>query len=45
MLGKDALLATIREKGKLAIVIGKWIEIFAGIALAVLGLLFLGTNI
>jgi len=45
MLGKTALLTTIREKWKLAILIWKWIEIFAGIALAVLGLFFLGTNI
>jgi len=45
MLGKAALFTTIREKWRLAILIGKWIEIFAGIALEVLGLLFLGTNI
>ena len=45
MSGKTAILATIRGKKRLAVVIERWIGIFAGIALVVLGLFFLGANI
>jgi len=45
MSGKAAALTIVTQKGKLAILVEYWIEIFAGAALATLGLLFLGANI
>ena len=40
--GKNASFFVIRKKNRLAVLVEKWVEIFAGIVLMILGILFLG---
>jgi len=45
MSGKAVSVAMVTKKNKLAVFIEQWIEIFAGLALMILGTLFLGANL